>query len=215
MTEETVNPINPAASFKPLTYISEAWLVIVLALAFGGALAAVHQTLAPIIAENKRNETYNEIPKLVPGAVKEETIELVVAGADGKQVQVYRAMNTDGTHLGWVVPAAGQGFADRIELLIGVDADVQTITGLFVLDQKETPGLGDFITDEGRFRGQFAGRPVDPPLEVVTETPAADHQIRALTGATISSESVSDIVNSAVANLRDVLRGERSGERSR
>jgi len=189
---------------KRVNYIGQAWLVILLALLYGGALAGVQNTLSGKIAENKKNETYHVIPSLVSGADAAKTVELVVRGEDGKEAQVYQVMGPDGAHMGWVVPAAGQGFADRIEVLIGFDASLSTITGLYVLDQKETPGLGDYITGAD-FRDRFKGRPTDEPLVVVKSDPQADNQIRALTGATISSTSVSDIVNAAVANLKEPM----------
>jgi electron transport complex protein RnfG len=108
-----------------------------------------------------------------------------------------------------VVPAQGQGFADRIELLIGLDASATTITSLYVLDQKETPGLGDQITGEG-FRDRFRGRSADVTLRVVKGEAEGGSEVTALTGATISSESVAAIVNDALANLKRPIR-ERAG----
>jgi|GEM_PF-461599 len=186
------------------SYIGQAWLVILLAFCFGGGLAFVQTTLGPKIAENKRNETYSVIPTLVPGADQESTEELVVQGADGRDVRVYKAFSTAGEHLGWVIPARGQGFADVIEILVGQDASLETITGMYVLAQKETPGLGDFIRGE-EFQSHFAGIPALPPLEVVKADPTETNEILALTGATISSESVTNIVNATIANLREVL----------
>jgi len=183
--------------------------VIVLALLYGGGLAVVQTALSSKIAENKRNETYRVIPVLVDGADQTQTVELIVSGESGKSVLVYRAAGSDGKHVGWVVPAGGQGFADRIEVLIGLDAGVSTITGLYVLAQKETPGLGDYITGE-EFRNRFRNKPVDESLVVVKSDAGAPNEIRALTGATISSESVSGIVNAALSNLRTALRRELS-----
>jgi len=187
---------------KQRGYISQAWLVILLALLYGGALAGVQTTLGPKIAENKKNETYNVIPLLVPGADKTKTVELSVAGIDGKRQRVYKVVSADGKHLGWVLPADGQGFADRIELLIGLDASAWTITGLYVLDQKETPGLGNFISGEA-FRAQFADKSTDEPITVTKSDPASGiNEITALSGATISSDSVAAIVNNAIENLK-------------
>jgi electron transport complex protein RnfG len=189
---------------KPKNFIAQAWLVILLAFLYGGALAVVQTALSGRIVENKRAETYRVIPALVPGSDATRTVEEHVQGKDGKDAVVYRAMDADGAERGWVVPAGGQGFADRIEILIGLDAEVSTITGLYVLDQKETPGLGDYITGED-FRNRFRNQPADAPLTVVKSEPQAAGEILALTGATISSESVSGIVNRALANLRSVL----------
>jgi len=193
-------------------YIGQAWLVILLALVYGGALAGVETTLREKIADNKMGETYRRIPDLVPGADREKTEQVnkagqvVVTGTDGREQRVYPAVARDGTQQGWVLPASGQGFADRIDLLVGLDAHVSTITGLYVLDQKETPGLGNLITGES-FQSQFAGMAADEPLVVVKSDPApGGNQIRAVTGATISSESVSAIVNQTIANLKEPIR---------
>lgn len=189
-------------------HIRQAWLVILLAVVYGGALAGVQTTLGPRIERNKKNETLSKVPQLVDGAAGRQTAEVDLTGADGRKQTVYRAIAADGkTHVGWVLPAGGQGFADRIEVLIGLSADASTITGLYVLDQKETPGLGNFITDQELFLDQFAGKSADQPLTVVKADPTGN-QIRALSGATISSESVAEIVNRAVANYREPIRRE-------
>jgi len=191
---------------KKRGHISQAWLVILLAVLYGGALAGVETTLGPRIKQNKKNETLSKVPQLVPEADREQTKELIVTSADGGQRTVYRALAADGeTQQGWVLPAGGLGFADRIEVLIGLNTDASTITGLYVLDQKETPGLGNLIADEELFLHQFADRSTDRPLVVVKTAPDGPDQIRALSGATISSESVAKIVNEAVANFRQSL----------
>ena len=183
--------------------LTQAWLVILLALVYGSALAGVHVGLSGQIADNIRNETYDQIPLLVEGADKDQTVEHLVTGADDRPSTVYEARDAAGARLGWVLPGAGQGFADRIDLLVGLDPELKTILGMFVLNQKETPGLGNYITDAERFRDQFAGKLTEPPLTVVKSDPDPEHGIQALTGATISSESVSTIVNQTVANLRE------------
>ena len=185
-------------------YVRQAWLVILLAVLYGGGLAGIQRALSSKIAENKRDETYSVIPELVNGADAASTVELMVTGQDGQEARVYQIMDAAGGHLGWVLAAGGQGFAGRIELLIGLDAELSTITGLYVLDQKETPGLGDYITLES-FRSRFQGKPTDTPFVVVQSDPTADNEVRALTGATISSASVSGIVNAAMANLKEPL----------
>jgi Na+-translocating ferredoxin:NAD+ oxidoreductase subunit G len=192
---------------KPQTgggYLRQAWLVIVLAALYSGALAGVESTLGPKIQQNKENETLGQVPALVPGSVKGVSVTPPVVGKDGKECKVFRAVGADGRTIGWVLPTGGQGFADRIELLVGLDASMETITGLFILDQKETPGLGDNITGED-FRGRFLGKNAEPPLVIVTGKTETPNQIRAITGATISSESVCKIVNDTIKNLREPI----------
>ncbi|HOW96782.1 MAG TPA: FMN-binding protein [Kiritimatiellia bacterium] len=180
------------------SYIGQAWLVIVLSLVFGAALAGVQAALKPRIEQNKLNDTLGQIPSLVPGATtgQAETI--------GGQT-VYRALNDQGEQVGWMIPARGLGFADVLDLLVGLNKDLSRVTGLSVLEQKETPGLGDRIT-EPRWRDQFKGKPTIPDLVVTKTAPKSDSEIQGVTGATISSVSVAGIVNGAVARLREGLR---------
>ena len=182
-------------------YIKQAWLVLVLAVVFGSALAGVHIVLQSRIDENKLNETYSQIPNLSRSGDKiaetSRTQEFV--SADGKIA--YKTFTADGEHIGWVIKADGQGFADRIELLIGLDASAGTITGLYVLDQKETPGVGNKIEDNN-WRNQFVGKKTDEKLTVTKAAPGTGSEIQAISGATISSQSVCDIVNKAVAEFR-------------
>jgi electron transport complex protein RnfG len=189
---------------KRLGDLRQAWLVIVLAFAYGGALAGVQTALAPRIDENKRQETYEVIPLLVPGADQERTEAMLVEAGDGKAERVYKVMDAEGRHSGWVLPASGQGFADRIELLIGLNADLSTITGLYVLNQKETPGLGDYITLP-EFRERFRDKPAGEPLAAVKADPQSPNEVLALTGATVSSWSVCTIVNDTIARLREPI----------
>jgi len=185
-------------------YLRSAWLILVLALAYGAALAGVQTALAPRVQANKRQETYDVIPELVPGAVQENTRQRLVQLDDGRQKQVYQTHDATGTHNGWVVPAAGAGFADRIELLIGTDPQLKTLTGLYVLDQKETPGLGDYIAQPD-FRQRFRNRPLDQPLEAVKYDSQSAHEVQAISGATVSSWSVCSIVNDTMERWRESI----------
>ncbi len=180
-------------------YIAQAWLVIVLGLVFGGALAGVQAALSDRIAQNKLEEALSQIPALVPGATKEASTEVEVGGA-----RVFRAGAASG-QLGWVIPCGGQGFGDRIELLVGVDRGVERITGLYVLEQKETPGLGNKIADARLFRNQFAGKTATRYLVVTKQGAKTDYEIDAITGATISSMAVCGIVNETLGRLRAEL----------
>ncbi len=199
MTEETG---------KTQGLLAQAWLILLLAGLFGSSLAAVEIVLGPKIRENKRNETFGQVPRLVPGGSARKSREVVLGG-----IRAIRVLSEEGKHLGWVLPASGQGFADKIELLVGLDRRAGKITGLYVLDQKETPGLGDYIKDEGRFRKYFRGQPAAEPLRVVKRKPRpGSGEIKAITGATISSTSVCRIVNDAVREFRAALEKRAAGE---
>ncbi len=170
--------------------LQQAWLVILLAIIFAAALAAVDGGLQERIRDNKLRETLQQIPELVPESTDSEEY----TGLSG--TKLYRAFTTEGT-VGWVVQTKGLGFADVIEILIGLNADASSITGVYVLEQKETPGLGDFIT-ESSFRSQFIEKAQG--VSAVKGGAASGNQINALTGATISSDSMCRIINNCLTS---------------
>ena len=134
-------------------------------------------------------------------------MEIRVAERQAAGHQVFEVTDDGtGTRLGWVARGAGQGYADQIEILVGLDSAAAEVTGLYVLSQKETPALGDGITKRS-FRGRFAGAPTTRLLEITKiESEAAEpSRILALTAATISSQSVCNIVNRLVADIRPEL----------
>ena len=186
----------------PVLYVRQAWLVILLGLVFGTALAGVEARFGPQIALNKENETKGQIPKLVPGAIPEKTETVEFKDEQGRDVVIYKAVGNGESLKGWVIPAKGQGFADVIELLIGLDPQAEKITGLFVLAQKETPGLGSCITEGPKFRDQFPGKPTSPALVVNKAEQKLPYEVKPVTSATISSQSVCQIVNTEVARQK-------------
>lgn len=191
---------EPGSRFRN-SNLAQAWLVLVLAIFFGIALAAVQVQLSGIILENKQNETLEKVPELIWGVTnaKKEDVDIIPgtlsirSGVKTKTFNLFKVVH-EKELAGWVIKAGGQGYADKIDLLIGVDPEVKTLTGLFILDQKETPGLGNKITFP-EWRRQFVGKSTTVPLVVAKGTPGDGHTIDAITGATISSRSVTRIVN--------------------
>ena len=195
---------------------AQAWLILVLALIFGAALAAVQVNLSGIIAANKLNETLERVPELVFGAAAaagmaspNTSVDIIPGTVTIKKdlktsyYNLFRVAR-EGKLAGWVVKAGGQGYADKIEIIIGLDPSADTITGLFVLQQKETPGLGNKITFP-RWRNQFIRKKTSTPLVVTKGKSQAPNAIDAVTGATISSRSVTGIVNRTIGDVKGRL----------
>lgn len=204
-----------AGSLKSSSLV-QAWLVLVLAVGFGVSLAGVQLILGPIIESNKINETLERVPELVLGdflaakmATENQTLEILPRQVTVKKANrakfysVYEARYQNDLK-GWVVKTKGQGYADTIELLLGLSPDLNTITGLFVLDQKETPGLGNKIITDA-WRGQFLDAPANRSLVVVKTGASRPGEIDAVTGATISSKRVTAMINTAIGDLREPL----------
>lgn len=220
----SMKPLHPMEPIEPgklerlkRNYLVQAWLVLMLALFFGAALAGVHLELGPKIAANKTNETYVKIPEIILGSKLAEELsqqgETLIVEPHTVSVEkeqrgivytIYEASYPDGKLAGWVAKSSGQGYADKIELLIGFSPSVDTLTGIFILDQKETPGLGNKIITLD-WRQQFSNLKTLQPIEVTKGGGSDPNQVDAITGATISSRSVTRIVNNAVADLRGPL----------
>jgi len=111
--------------------------LIVVGMFSGGALSLVNDQCDPLIKENLRKEQELAIAFLVPGGTPTE-----VVNAEG--LIAWEVLN--GTEsLGWVVKYSGIGFQDKIQTMIALDPARETVRGMMVLDDKETPGLGTWI----------------------------------------------------------------------
>lgn len=167
----------------------------------GGVLSLVYLFSAPLIQQNMQAEQQRAIFQVVPGAQSYEERQ-----ADG--VTYYRCVNDSDTMVGYALPAQGNGYQGVIKLMIGLSPDLKRITGLVVLEQVETPGLGGRIGEE-QFQEQFQDVVTEPAVEYVkNEAPDDPYEIQAITGATISSRSVVTIVNRAVDQFEKVKEGE-------
>ena len=86
--------------------------------------------------------------------------------------------------------------------MIGLTPGLKRITGLEILEQVETPGLGGRISEDS-FLNQFKGISTEPQVNYVkNKKPEKPNEIRAITGATISSRSVVAIINKNIKAFR-------------
>ena len=109
---------------------------------------------------------------------------------------VKQAEDAGGNLLGYVVNiVALDGSQGSITMSVGIRLD-RTVNGYSITDISETPGLGDKATQPG-FYEQFQNKLVDL-FTVVKNPPAADNEIEAITGATITSRAVTNAVNAAL-----------------
>lgn len=105
-----------------------------------------------------------------------------------------------------VIEITGPGLWGPITIMIGFEDDLKTISGVSIVSQNETPGLGARI-EEPWFTAQFAGK--QGPFTIVEEgTADTPSEVDAITGATRTSESFRNIVNRAVADSDTISRGQ-------
>lgn len=118
------------------------------------------------------------------------------------------------TTVGAAFMAIGSGFQGEIRIMVGYAPEKDALTGIKVLEQIETPGLGTkIVTDPSNkedplwWPAQFKGVSVKPEIVVLKNaTPTKDNEIQGITGATISSKAVATIINDRLAEVQDVLK---------
>jgi electron transport complex protein RnfG len=148
----------------------------------------------------------------------EEAIDIVVDDAETdvkvyeeEDFVVYMELEEDGDLAGFAVQATGVGFQDKITLMFGLDAFLEQITGMTIIDQKETPGLGAKIEDWDTFLQFWENRDATgtltlrkPPVSTIDEL--LPIEINTITAATISSKKVMEIVNLSLERARELVR---------
>jgi electron transport complex protein RnfG len=188
-------------------YLIQAWLVLLLAVVFGVALAGVEKLTRPKIEQNVKDLIARRLVDMFGEGTETdepEEIECVIAGRT-KKILCYPAIR-DGKRVGWGIKAEGQGY-DTLTLLIGVDTQVTKIIGYRVIKCLETAGIGDKIKKEkGDFYKQFEGKDPSKPIVAIApgKTPGPQ-DINTISGATISSKGVTGIINDHLAAVREKL----------
>jgi electron transport complex protein RnfG len=190
-------------------FIQQSWLLIVASFFFGLLIAVTNAALSPRIEQNKINKRNRLVGALLPEAkdfvLLEAEIEIESIRGKKEKVEVYRAISEAGECVGWSFNAAGSGFADKIELVVAVDKDFEKLAGFDVLSSNETPGFGDQIKYD-YYRDQFAGAPAEE-LKLVTsgDPKKIDAEIVAISGATVSSEAVVEIINNFLTQIKEQM----------
>lgn len=102
-----------------------------------------------------------------------------------------------------VKTAPTSGFSGMIEVLTGISND-GSLAGMTILSHGETPGLGANATLPD-FRNQYQGLSATENVSVAKSAPSGN-QIQAITGATITSEAVTDGVNIAIETFKNLAK---------
>ena len=127
--------------------------------------------------------------------------------------KVYLSMGGEGNKEieGAAFKLTGSGFWGPISIMVGIRLDDMSISGIEILEQGETPGLGARI-EEVDFRKQFYSKYMDKAIliKVKGEKPGAN-DVSAITGATITSKSFEKIINEASQPYIKALRGIKHG----
>lgn len=133
--------------------------------------------------------------------------ETAPAGADTTKLErMFAGYDATGQRVGYAITNAAPGFADVILVIFGYDARSKQLLGMKVIENKETPGLGDKIVKDTLFVNEF--KAATTPLRGVKlgAGKGGKNEIDMITGATISSRVVIKIINDKLEQVEPMLR---------
>lgn len=110
----------------------------------------------------------------------------------------------------YVIPVTGKGLWDAIWGYVALNADKNTVYGVYFTHKGETAGLGAIITEYEKFQKQFEGKTlmnadkteVALSVEKVGKNVnglSADSRCDAITGATLTSDGVRDMLKKCLS----------------
>ena len=187
-------------------------------LALGGAAAgllvvAVYRATLPKVEGYEAAKVAGAVREVLKAPARWDTLYLesgaltrTPRSAEGRKdlPKAYVGYDASGKKLGAAVTAQEPGFQEEVLLMIGFEPATGTLIGFKVLDEKETPGLGDKIERDKPFVSQFPGR-VAPLKGVKKASAGSQNEVQTITGATISSRAVIRIINHAVEKWQPLL----------
>lgn len=149
-----------------------------------------------------------------------------VADVDAKYEEVITSKNDDGTLIAnvdgdekLVVPVKGAGLWGPLWGYVAINKDGQTVYGVFFNHESETAGLGARIKEQW-FQDLFMGKKIFDGENVVLgvykkgKAPAglsADSYVDAVTGATLTSNGVNDMIQKCLTDYKDAIAAFRGG----
>lgn len=177
-------------------------------------IVLTYESTKPRIEKLKAEALEEAIFKVLPGISSTKSFTLknnhFVAGkSTGESKTVYAGYDATGNLKGIAIEASGTGYADIIRILYGYDPNLEKVVGFYVLESKETPGLGDKIEKDEDFLSNFKALDVslseshtslkNQVVPVKHGNKTNDWQIDGISGATISSRTVGEIMQSSTS----------------
>lgn len=178
--------------------------LFVICLIVSALLAGTNALTKEPIAANELKKSQEAMSAVCPDAVSFE-------GEKGLEIEVYKALNESGEVIGCAIPVISKGYGGDVQVMVGIAFEGETaigkVTGVEILSHSETPGLGANATGES-FRKEYNQDITASGFSVVKDgTGGGDGRIDAITGATITSNAVTNAVNEAVNIYRSLVEG--------
>lgn len=188
-------------------------ILLAITVVAGLVLGLVYQITKEPIAEQDAKKKQEACQEVFADAASFEAMEVTqtdaakwaAAGYGQESIdEVMSAVDASGDLLGYVITVTTkEGYGGDIQFSIGVRTD-GTLNGMSILSISETAGLG--MRAEEVLKPQFANKRVEV-FEYTKSGAAADNQIDAISGATITTNAVTNGVNAGLYYFRTQLGG--------
>lgn len=188
-------------------------IMLAITLIAGLLLGLVYQVTKEPIAEQEAKAKQEACQEVFQDAASFALIgveTMTVEGYEQESIdEVMEAKDASGELLGYVITVTTkEGYGGDIQFSIGVRLD-GTVNGMSILSISETAGLG--MRADEVLKPQFAGKNVEK--FVYTKNGAAsDNEIDAISGATITTNAVTNGVNAGLYYFQTVLGGGSANE---
>lgn len=198
------------------TIIKDAMILTLITLVAGGVLGLVYEITKEPIAKQQEMAKQEAYKSVFEDA---DSFEVCVEEGDGELAaylaengfeaqtinEVMEAKDASGETLGYAINlTTSEGYGGDITFSMGVRED-GTLNGISILTISETAGLGMNATKD-EFKNQFQNKQAEA-FEVTKTGAAADNQINAISGATITSNAVTKGVNSGLCAFEYIKEG--------
>ena len=131
------------------------------------------------------------------------------AGYDADITEVAQAMDNNGSVIGYVISVTShEAYAGDLSLSVGILND-GTVKGVEMLSISETAGLG-MKADESEFKDQFKDKNVEK-FTYTKNGEKGDDKIDAISGATITTNAVTNAVDSVLVYFQNTFQNELGG----
>ena len=193
-------------------------ILLVITVISGLVLGLIYQITKDPIAEQEAKKKQEACQEVFQDAVSFEAMEVTAvnssewneAGYSQESIdEVMKAVDASGSLLGYVITVTTkEGYGGDIQFTIGVRTD-GTVGGMSILSISETAGLG--MRAEEVLKPQFAGKMVEK-FEYTKSGAVLNEQIDAISGATITTNAVTNGVNAGLYYFRTKLGGGSANE---
>lgn len=189
-------------------FMKDACILFAITLVAGACLGGVYEmTKAPIAAANQaaKEEAYRTVlADAASFSMDDFSADLEKANAEVTGLgfgnvlvdECVTGLDASGAPVGYVVTSTSKdGYGGNITVSVGITTDGE-VKGIEFLTLAETAGLG-MKASEPEWKAQYANKKVEQ-FTVTKSGAAADNEIDAIGGATITSNAVTGAVNAAV-----------------